>query len=158
MEIKYMKTISHAIIYFPAAAFESISTFQRFLRLQLPYVASQYAASDFYPIALCEVCGRAGHSTHNGGCHLWCDILPTLFHRICLWLSLWIIQQLHAHIREWGTGLHSKQIFCSPSSQIWSVGHCKCQIMTWFPPVPFPSHLASEKHLDWIIVCQWWVD
>lgn len=41
----------------------------------LPYVASQYAASDFYPITLCEVRGHAGHSTHNGGCHLWCDIL-----------------------------------------------------------------------------------
>lgn len=164
-----MKTISHAITSFlPGAAFESISTFERLWRTSLPCVASQYAASDFYPITLCEVCGHAGHSSHNGGCHLWCDILQRFFHRICLWPSLWIIQRLHPHRREWGTGLHSKQIFCSPSSQIWSVGHCKCQIITWCPPpsiphthTPFPPvwvHLASEMHLGWIIVCRWRVN
>lgn len=153
-----MKTISHAIL-FSVAAFESISTFQRLRRTRPPYVAPQYAASDFYPITLCEVCGHAGHSAHNGGCHLWCDILQHFFHCICLWLSLWIIQRLHPHRREWGTRLHSKQIFCSPSSQIWSVGHCKCQIITrcpLFPPVWV--HLASEMHLDCIIVWHWRVN
>lgn len=151
-----MKTISHAISSF--LPFESISTFERLWRTLPPCVASQYAASDFYPITLCEVCGHAGHSSHNGGCHLWCDILQRFFHRICLWPSWWIIQRLHPHRREWGTGLHSKQIFCSPSSQIWSVGHCKCQIITWCPPpsIPHthtPNPLLSE--FTWPQKCIW---
>lgn len=53
-------------------------------------------------------------------------------------------------------GLHSKQIFCSPSSQIWSVGHCKCQIITWrslSPPVWV--NLASRMH-SVAIFCHWW--
>lgn len=122
----------------------SISTFQRLWRMSLPYVASQYAASDFYPITLCEVCGHAGHSTHNGGCHLWCDILQRFSIAYAYGSHYELFKGLHPHRREWGTGLHSKQIFCSPSSQIWSVGHCKCQIITWCPPPPPHTHFSPS--------------
>lgn len=157
---------SFFFFFLTVAAFVSISTFQRLWRMSLPYVASQYAASDFYPITLCEVRGHAGHSTHNGGCHLWCDILQRFSIAYAYGSHYELFKGLHPHRREWGTGLHSKQIFCSPSSQIWSVGHCKCQIITWCPPPlhthTFPPpvwvHLASEMHLGWIIVCRWWVD
>lgn len=74
---------------------------------------------------------------------------PTLSHRICPKHSLWIIQRLHPHWGEKGTRFHSKQIFCSPSSQIWSVGHCKCQIITQKPLLPScPGFTSPQKHIS----------
>lgn len=85
---------------------------------QLPLVASQYAASDFYPITLCEVCGHAGHSSHNGGCHLWCDILQHYFIAYAYGSHYELFKGfIHTEESE-EPRLHSKQIFCSPSSQI----------------------------------------
>lgn len=124
------------------AAFESISAFQAPWRAPLSYVASQYAASDFYPITLCRVRGHTGQKMED--LHF-CASMVRYSPRMCRWLSLWIIQRLHPHTEERGTGLHGKQICSSPSSQIWSVGHCRSQIITWFTHThtPCPSCLSS---------------
>lgn len=140
---------------FPVAAFESISTLQRLRRISQPYVALQYAASDFYPITLCEVCGHAGHSAHNRGCHLWCDILQH-FSIAYAYGSHYELFKGFLHTEEWGARLYSKQIFCSPSSEIWSVGYCKGQIITRCPLLHLVyANLTSQRLLDSITFCHW---